>query len=68
MLTSSKVDPAFMKNAFFLRGKMEWRKRKHFKRTNRLIRIRQKQGFLSDLKTHIARFPDGESLSQLAHE
>ena len=57
-----------LRKMFFLREKMEWRKRKHFKRANRLIRIWQRQGFLSDLKTHIARFPDGESLPQLAHE
>ena len=34
----------------FLTGKMQWRKRKHFKSTNGLIRIWKKQRFLSDLK------------------
>ena len=66
MLTSSNGDPVFMKNGFF-KWKNGMEKRKHFKRANRLIRIWQKEGFLSDLKTHIARFPDGESLRQLAH-
>ena len=56
-----------LRKMYFLTGKMQWRKMKHFKSTNRLIRIWKKQGFLSDLKTHIARFPDGEIFRQLAH-
>ena len=64
MLTSSNADPAFAKNGFYLE---KCNGEEHFKSTNRLISIRKKQEFLSDLTTHIARFPDGEFFRQLAH-
>ena len=59
MLTSSNADPAFKKNGFFT-WKNAMEKEQAFQK-----QMGKKQGFLSDLKTHIARFPDGEFFRKL---
>ena len=54
---------------YFLTGKCNGEKESISKTQNGLIRTWKKQGFLSNLKTHIMRSPDGEifPLFQMAH-
>ena len=65
MLTLSNADPAFTKNGFS-NWKNAMEKKKAFQKHESSDSHMEKQGLLSDLKAHIAHFPDGEFFRQLA--
>ena len=66
MLNSSNADLAFNENEFS-NWKNAMEKKKAFQKSDSRMEKTRLFQFLSDLKTHIARFPNGEFFRQLAH-